>query len=52
LRAQIHSNACGKQQEAVDNSDGCGQAFEVIVVSSAFEGKNLLARHSLVGTLL
>ncbi|KAI8616108.1 hypothetical protein BC830DRAFT_1119537, partial [Chytriomyces sp. MP71] len=34
--------------EAVDNSDGCGQAFEVIVVASVFEGKNLLARHRLV----
>ncbi|KAJ3227261.1 hypothetical protein HDU81_006828 [Chytriomyces hyalinus] len=34
--------------DAQDKSDGCGQNFEVVVVSAAFEGKNLLARHRLV----
>lgn len=36
------------QQDVVDISDGCGQSYEVIVVSSLFEGKNTLARHRLV----
>jgi stress-induced morphogen len=32
----------------VDDSDGCGSKFKVIVVSSAFEGVKLLQRHRLV----
>ena len=31
-----------------DFSDGCGYKFEVVVVSSQFEGKPLLQRHRLV----
>ncbi|KAL2918965.1 hypothetical protein HK105_201235 [Polyrhizophydium stewartii] len=31
-----------------DTSDGCGQSFEVVIVSTAFEGKSLLQRHRLV----
>jgi stress-induced morphogen len=36
----------------VDESDGCGAKFSVIVVSSVFEGKPLLARHRLVNEIL
>ena len=32
-------------QEVVDESDGCGIKFSVIVVSSVFEGKPLIHRH-------
>ena len=32
----------------VDDSDGCGSKFKVIVVSSAFEGVKLVERHRLV----
>jgi BolA protein len=28
-----------------DKSGGCGAAFEVLIVSSLFEGKKLLDRH-------
>lgn len=35
-------------QEVVDESDGCGGKFSVIVVSDKFVGKPLLARHRLV----
>ncbi len=38
--------------EAVDLSDGCGAKFEVLVVSPAFEGKALLARHRAVNAAL
>ncbi|RKP32906.1 bola-like protein [Metschnikowia bicuspidata] len=31
---------------------GCGQAFAVIIVSSAFKGKNKLMRHRLVNNAL
>ncbi|KAJ3323399.1 hypothetical protein HDV06_001919 [Boothiomyces sp. JEL0866] len=34
--------------EAVDMSDGCGQNFEVIVVSPQFEGKSVLQKHRMV----
>lgn len=35
-----------------DMSGGCGQAFAVIIVSSAFKGKNKLMRHRLVNSAL
>ncbi|KAJ3047968.1 hypothetical protein HK097_010999 [Rhizophlyctis rosea] len=34
--------------EVIDTSDGCGQSFEVIIVSTLFEGKSSLQRHRLV----
>ncbi|CAB16299.2 BolA domain-containing protein [Schizosaccharomyces pombe] len=34
--------------EIQDMSGGCGQNFEVIIVSPLFEGKSTLARHRLV----
>ncbi|KAF3421162.1 hypothetical protein E2986_13846 [Frieseomelitta varia] len=39
-------------QEVVDESDGCGIKFSVIVVSSAFEGKPLIHRHRSIHSLL
>ncbi|XP_043525829.1 bolA-like protein 2 isoform X2 [Frieseomelitta varia] len=38
--------------EVVDESDGCGIKFSVIVVSSAFEGKPLIHRHRSIHSLL
>ena len=35
-----------------DTSGGCGQKFEVVVVSPQFEGKRLLERHRLVNECL
>ncbi|KAK9685731.1 hypothetical protein K7432_015400 [Basidiobolus ranarum] len=34
--------------DVVDISGGCGQSFEVVIVSSKFEGKPPLQRHRLV----
>ncbi|CAG8438451.1 14017_t:CDS:2 [Ambispora leptoticha] len=34
--------------DATDTSGGCGQSFDVIIVSSQFDGKSLLQRHRLV----
>jgi stress-induced morphogen len=39
-------------QEVVDNSGGCGQMFEVIIVSPLFKDKRTLARHRLVNDSL
>lgn len=36
----------------LDVSGGCGQSFEVAVVSPQFEGKRLLERHKLVNAAL
>ncbi|KAK9383718.1 bola protein [Kockiozyma suomiensis] len=38
--------------EVVDISGGCGQAFEVVIVSPNFAGKNRLMRHRLVNSAL
>jgi len=35
-----------------DMSGGCGQSFEVIIVSPDFKGKTTLARHRLVNNML
>ncbi|KAL6441382.1 hypothetical protein ACFW04_003541 [Cataglyphis niger] len=35
-------------QEVVDESDGCGAKFSVVVVSNLFQGKPTLQRHRLV----
>ncbi|MCO5596185.1 hypothetical protein L7F22_050245 [Adiantum nelumboides] len=35
-----------------DVSGGCGQAYDVIIVSDAFEGLNTLKRHRMVNELL
>ncbi|KAG7205137.1 hypothetical protein KM043_005507 [Ampulex compressa] len=39
-------------KEVVDQSDGCGANFSVVVVSNAFEGKHILQRHRLVNAVL
>ena len=36
----------------VDESDGCISKFDLVVVSTAFNGKPLLAKHRLVNTAL
>ena len=36
------------EQEVKDNSDGCGLKFEVVIVSTQFQGKRLLDRHRMV----
>ncbi len=38
--------------QATDLSDGCGSKFEVVVVSSDFVGKSLLAQHRLVNKII
>ncbi|KAM5538835.1 hypothetical protein V8D89_007557 [Ganoderma adspersum] len=38
--------------EIEDTSNGCGENYEVFVVSSAFEGKNTLARHRFINEVL
>ncbi|CAG8481430.1 9986_t:CDS:2 [Diversispora eburnea] len=34
--------------EVVDTSGGCGNSFDVVIVSSIFEGKSILQKHRLV----
>lgn len=34
--------------QVVDQSDGCGSKFEIIVVSSEFMGKAIIAQHRIV----
>lgn len=38
--------------EVYDTSGGCGEAFEVVVVSKLFSGKNRLMRHKFVNSAL
>lgn len=38
--------------EVVDQSDGCGAKFSVVIVSEVFNGKPLLQRHRLVNEVL
>uniref|UniRef100_A0A182QLA4 dolichyl-P-Glc:Man9GlcNAc2-PP-dolichol alpha-1,3-glucosyltransferase n=1 Tax=Anopheles farauti TaxID=69004 RepID=A0A182QLA4_9DIPT len=52
LAKGIRYNSYGTLLEVVDESDGCGGKFRVVVVSSQFQGKPLLQRHRLVNAAL
>lgn len=43
---------CPANQTLLRTVGGCGQAFHAIIVSPQFEGKNTLARHRLVNSVL
>ncbi|KAF8235875.1 bola-like protein [Tricholoma matsutake] len=38
--------------EVNDQSNGCGESYSIVVVSEAFEGKSILARHRQVNEIL
>ncbi|KAL7320326.1 hypothetical protein PS15m_000223 [Mucor circinelloides] len=52
LKATIIEKLGAQHVEVEDLSAGCGQMFEVVIVSPVFEGKRLLARHKLVNEAL
>ncbi|CAO3681518.1 unnamed protein product [Umbelopsis vinacea] len=52
LREVIKDCLQAEHVEVVDNSGGCGQMFEVIIVSNLFKDKRTLARHRLVNDTL
>ncbi|KAI8326919.1 bola protein [Blakeslea trispora] len=52
LKASIAERLEAKHVQVEDLSAGCGQMFEVVIVSPLFEGKRLLARHKLVNEAL
>ncbi|CAM0142554.1 hypothetical protein VKS41_001923 [Umbelopsis sp. WA50703] len=52
LQQVIKERLQAEHVEVVDNSGGCGQMFEVIIVSPLFKDKRTLARHRLVNDSL
>lgn len=52
LESAIRQRLQAEHVEVVDTSGGCGQAYEVVIVSNVFSGKNKLGRHRLVNTAL
>ncbi|KNC97757.1 uncharacterized protein SPPG_06758 [Spizellomyces punctatus DAOM BR117] len=52
LEAQIKSKLEAEHVEVTDTSNGCGQSFEVVIVSKLFAGKPLLSRHRMVNEAL
>ncbi|KAI9495750.1 bola protein [Zychaea mexicana] len=52
LKETITEQLQAEHVEVVDQSGGCGQMFEVIIVSPIFREKKLLARHRLVNEML
>ncbi|XP_037088494.1 bolA-like protein 2 [Pollicipes pollicipes] len=52
IKEKLTSGLEALHVEVLDESDGCGGKFSVVVVSKQFEGKPLLARHRLVNSLL
>ena len=45
LAAKIDQEFQPIEKQIIDTSDGCGQSFQVLIVSKAFEGKSLIQRH-------
>ncbi|KAH8554623.1 bola protein [Umbelopsis sp. PMI_123] len=52
LEQVIKERLQAEHVEVVDNSGGCGQMFEVVIVSPLFKDKRTLARHRLVNDTL
>ncbi|XP_034654484.1 bolA-like protein 2 [Drosophila subobscura] len=52
LEDKLKQELEAKYVNVVDESDGCGGKFSVIIVSDAFKGKTLLQKHRLVNTTL
>lgn len=52
LQEAIKDRLQAEHVEVVDNSGGCGQMFDVIIVSPLFNDKRTLARHRLVNDSL
>lgn len=52
LDQAIRSRLAASHVEIEDISGGCGQAYEVIIVSPAFAGKRTLQRHKMVNAAL
>ncbi|KAF2862213.1 bola-like protein [Piedraia hortae CBS 480.64] len=52
LRSRIETELQPSHLEVVDLSGGCGQMYNVTIVSNAFEKKTALQRHRLVNSKL
>ncbi|ORZ00656.1 bola protein [Syncephalastrum racemosum] len=52
LKATIIEKLQAEHVEVIDQSGGCGQMFDVLIVSPVFQDKKLLARHRLVNETL
>ncbi|KAK6346025.1 hypothetical protein TWF730_010359 [Orbilia blumenaviensis] len=52
LEQTIRSKLDATYVSVIDNSGGCGQIFEAVIVSPQFEGKTSLAKSRLVNTTL
>ncbi|GBB89703.1 hypothetical protein RclHR1_01650010 [Rhizophagus clarus] len=48
LEQTLREKLSADHVEVTDTSGGCGQNYDVIIVSSIFEGKTLLQKHRLV----
>ncbi|KAK6497725.1 hypothetical protein TWF481_012128 [Arthrobotrys musiformis] len=52
LEQTIRNKLEASYVSVIDNSGGCGQIFEAVIVSPQFEGKTSLAKSRLVNTTL
>ncbi|KAI9007224.1 hypothetical protein HDU85_003928 [Gaertneriomyces sp. JEL0708] len=52
LETQLKEKLQAEHIEVIDTSNGCGQSFDVVIVSKMFAGKPLLQRHRLVNEAL
>lgn len=52
LKTIIEERLDASLVQVEDMSGGCGQAFAVVIVSLAFQGKNKLMRHRMVNGAL
>lgn len=48
IEEKLYKDLEAQHVHCVDESDGCGGKFNVIIVSEKFKGKNLLQKHRLV----
>ncbi|RIA82555.1 bola protein [Glomus cerebriforme] len=48
LEQTLRDKLSADHVEVIDTSGGCGQSYDVVIVSSVFEGKTVLQKHRLV----
>ncbi|WBW74958.1 mitochondrial [4Fe-4S] cluster transfer protein Fra3 [Schizosaccharomyces osmophilus] len=52
IRTLLNEKLCPSSLRVIDVSGGCGSMYQIVIKSKLFQGKNTLAQHRLVNSIL
>ncbi|EPX70934.1 uncharacterized protein SOCG_01155 [Schizosaccharomyces octosporus yFS286] len=52
IRTLLNERLCPSSLRVIDVSGGCGSMYQIVIKSKLFKGKNTLAQHRLVNSIL